>query len=846
MDGLICLLRVSVSLAVVNYDTIMFRDAGRFFNSRQFFIRCDRMVSESGKTREDLLTAIGLATLAFLLYLLAFSGEIRAMDELQLFDETESFALYQDVVANQAAFLWQTGTVKYEIGQPLLAVPLYLLGHGIDRFGIAHITLQFNLFVTSILVAFFYLAARDLGYSNRISLLGTLALGFGTILVPYTQTFYRESLTALTLFLSAYAAMRVRAAREAGIARWQLRLIPFAIMALLAILVRETALLLLPLICLVLLPDRAEWRQAWRRIALSLLIIAGIALLAVILLVLFSRSTQAFEVESRYDLVVRLGQFLETPWQSVRTGVVGMLASPGKAIWLYSPVLLLALAGPFLSSKDRWRETWLPLAMLLVLVVVYASLRERAWQGGVSWGPRYLVMITPFLMIASLPAIERLIDSRVWWKTGAFWTLLGASILVQIGGVVVNLYDFLDYRMAAVGIDRFERLPLWSFRWSQAIGHLLYLPHARSGILWLYDGVRWLPIILILVGVAGACLLLVMRGRSGRPIWRKLTIVSPFIAAAIMLVSLPLAYHDSRYFGDYPELIAMIDDLSRETTDDEMILLDSRRYVPAFMNYYRGDARWYSSPDAPGDLLNPSVAEPVMTDDLAEAVGQRLTRHLDSFLAPADEPTSILLISAGNEYVENAVRPAEWYLSLHSYPVERRDYAPMVRWVRFLPMAIPAACDSSGSITDEGEMILLAAASVQVRAGSDTSVSCGIGTVLTDALSPGEQIGVSVTWQVKQAPPGTLISTFQLRDSAGSVIRQFDGQPGNGFAPSAGWKPGDMITDNAGFLLEGLPPGIYAIAYGIYTWPEQVRWLFIDGNGAGEFIPVVTFTLGES
>ena len=68
-------------------------------------------------------------------------------------------------------------------------------------------------------------------------------------------------------------------------------------------------------------------------------------------------------------------------------GVLGFLVSPGKGVFWHSPILLLALAAPWLARPERRLDTSWPLLMLSAFVAVYALVRGVVWFGGTNWGP---------------------------------------------------------------------------------------------------------------------------------------------------------------------------------------------------------------------------------------------------------------------------------------------------------------------------------------------------------------------------------------------------------------------------------------------------------------------------
>jgi hypothetical protein len=125
-------------------------------------------------------------------------------------------------------------------------------------------------------------------------------------------------------------------------------------------------------------------------------------------------------------------------------GLYGQLFSPGKSLFLYNPVLLLAIAGwPFLWRSRLRRETALVgLAVSVIYILIYSMWHD--WQGGGVWGPRFLVPILPLLLLPVAGLIQGLVD---WWqgkhRAGYFLALLslltiGLSFGVQLLGVVIN------------------------------------------------------------------------------------------------------------------------------------------------------------------------------------------------------------------------------------------------------------------------------------------------------------------------------------------------------------------------------------------------------------------------
>ena len=114
-------------------------------------------------------------------------------------------------------------------------------------------------------------------------------------------------------------------------------------------------------------------------------------------------------------------------------GLHGLLASPGRGLFLYAPITAVGtLALKRLAVRDR-STALLFGGQVVTLLVLIARLHQ--WDGGESYGPRYLVPVLPYLTIpvAALFPVRR---ASVWR-----WMLPGTlalSVLVQLPGVLVD------------------------------------------------------------------------------------------------------------------------------------------------------------------------------------------------------------------------------------------------------------------------------------------------------------------------------------------------------------------------------------------------------------------------
>lgn len=161
------------------------------------------------------------------------------------------------------------------------------------------------------------------------------------------------------------------------------------------------------------------WRKGPRAFLSGFIIAGGIALLA-------------FYNWTRFGSPLNFGYGDETFDASPLRGLYGIFLSPGRSIFVYSPVLLLAIPGAWFFYKREKALTLLGLSFIAVYGITIAF--WHSWDGGLSWGSRLLTPIVPVLGIFVAPMIERC------WRNKA---LAAAAILLALMGVGVQTVALL-------------------------------------------------------------------------------------------------------------------------------------------------------------------------------------------------------------------------------------------------------------------------------------------------------------------------------------------------------------------------------------------------------------------
>lgn len=386
-------------------------------------------------------------------YLLTTSGHFYAVDEETLYGMTESIVERHSLAlppgmwyipGDQAA----RGPVyaPYMPGQPLAAVPLYVLGRAvaplfppassgyITRFFVS----LFGSLVTAATVAVLYLLARTLGY-RRSAALGLAAVyGLATMAWPHGRTFFAEPFTTLLVLCSFYGlcqGMREGGPRRVG---W---CAAAAVAAVAALGVKPHAAVVLPFLGMYLLGKAAapslvggHWRIDLRGAALALGgWMGGIALVAA---PLAAYNTALYGGPLRTGYGSRPLSLLDPSSYPIFApeGLYGLVLSSGKGFLWYSPPVILAL-GAFWLFYHRHRAEALTCLGILVSNIWFYS-RLPTWHGDGSWGPRFLALALPFALLPLVELLERLSGRRA--LTALVVPVVALGLVVQLLGVLVN------------------------------------------------------------------------------------------------------------------------------------------------------------------------------------------------------------------------------------------------------------------------------------------------------------------------------------------------------------------------------------------------------------------------
>ena len=142
-------------------------------------------------------------------------------------------------------------------------------------------------------------------------------------------------------------------------------------------------------------------------------------------LVLFYNLRVAGNIAGGYGILGRARFFRH----DLLTGVGGLLFSPTRGLLVFSPFLLflvLAARHPLRSRGERI----LTLLMSLTVVAQILLYAKADWRSGLSWGPRYMTDLLPFLIWMLAPVVAALRGLA----RACFLLAVGAAVAIEAIG----------------------------------------------------------------------------------------------------------------------------------------------------------------------------------------------------------------------------------------------------------------------------------------------------------------------------------------------------------------------------------------------------------------------------
>ncbi|MBE2182821.1 MAG: hypothetical protein IAE89_05300 [Anaerolineae bacterium] len=765
--------------------------------------------SESLWSKRRLLLQTALFLFICSIYLLTYSGRIESGDALRLYDGLSSLINHGDVLLDLAVEQFPPTIfdpqnplplpgVATEPAQLIAAAPLFLLAKFAPTIGLVHTVWLFNIIIGALTCCLFFSTALALGFNEKAALAGSIALGLGTILWVYSSTFFREPLMGLLILFVAFCLERWR---SFGFRSWLW--IGLALMGLIGLaLTKASALAALPVFLVIVSPSPRQFRESrtWRALGIFFGILAGIAALY-----LFLGYFDAFpEFAARYNLLDRL---LDTDTRFLNYALMSYLVSPGGSVWGTSPMLLLGVPGIIMLARaKRWRYITASILLLLLFAIGYALINGQYWFGGLSWPPRFLVPIVPFLMLLTLPVFQWLSLRRFGISAVLTLLLFLYSVWVQISGVLLPWGDyvralpsesggFLEWEGGLYNPAYFRWVVIPDL-WSQTQSAVAWIRFDLTGVFFLLLGFSLICFIWLLALV-----------HKTRRYAIHVTVVLAFVLAGITILGLvQLSQADDRYRSYDQPLFDMLPIIANQTNDDDIILLSSPGLQPFFLNYDKrtSGGRVIAIPLQPGERPSPEQPPQIISDNPDRLLTPETIQLITNIALTHDR---LWLLVDGGPDLWWSTRPVEQFMNAHYFPIQIIQTGPITRLIEYDTSSAPDPYAFRGPnyLTD---LIF------------DGSIALN-GFDLPDGLiyAAGDVLPISLNWSANTPIVPNLTFALYLRNASGAPVTQHDSQPGGGFIPTSEWAINAPVWDNRALQLPpDLLPGEYQLWVKVYSF----------------------------
>lgn len=294
-----------------------------------------------------------------------------------------------------------------------------------------------------------YRSGARLGYSERVSMVLSLVYGLCTMVWPYSKSLMSEGTLNVAILGGVYGAVSYVAGHRKGWLAVSGACLGFAMIT------KIISLVVVPMVVVYLLASR-DFRSTLRDVCLFFL--------APLILFL---GIEGWHNAVRYGAIWPSGY--DRGWGALGfstplyVGLWGLLASPGKSFFVYAPVSLLGLISARGFFQRNRKEGFLFLWVAAAYTLPHAL--WCLWAGDWAWGPRFLLVITPYLILPAGVFFGSWATKSSLTK-GVTVGLLVFSVWIQILGVSVHPFAFIQTRAAVV--NKFIDLSPMAFTYAGA------------------------------------------------------------------------------------------------------------------------------------------------------------------------------------------------------------------------------------------------------------------------------------------------------------------------------------------------------------------------------------------
>jgi len=304
----------------------------------------------------------------------------------------------------------------------------------------------FNVFITAFCVFFFWASVRKLVLLPQSALAASVLYAFGTLAWPYSGTLLSEPLATMFVLLSFYFILcdGSNFAKEGIFAGLSLGL---------AMTAHITSVLFLPFFA-ILCASFKKNKNCGKRLKPVSFFMVGFCVIALCLgyynFIRFGSFFQTGRTVNIYEIEkFQYGHFV-LPWK----GLYGLLVSSGKGIFLYCPAVILGVICWPTFHRKNYVLSYSLIGIILFRILFIASRSD--WHGGFCLGPRYLVMLVPFMLVPACFSFDQALKNGRTLKIILFFVSTFVCISQQVYfclGEIFSYYHIIKLNTIMKGVD---------------------------------------------------------------------------------------------------------------------------------------------------------------------------------------------------------------------------------------------------------------------------------------------------------------------------------------------------------------------------------------------------------
>jgi hypothetical protein len=340
-------------------------------------------------------------------------------------------------------------------GAAFLALPFtglgFTLAGGYTAYGDVLLLSETFVALTGALAAYVLYKLASLYFRRSTSLFLGFAFAFSTILWPFAGYFFQSDPSALFVLLTAYFGVKAVRAEGGGGALAVLS----GVSAGVSFTIDTVNGVLLPIMVAFILLGRRGKGGSLRSIASFVFgALPGPAAIGYYDYSIFGNPLVGTE-QSYLHVSSVLGSFTTSPVYGLALDSVSL----SRGLLIFAPVLVLGIIGYI----DALRGGRVRLEMLLYLAIFFGILIPYSmWyepDGGLSYGPRFLVAAIPFLLLPS----GYIVDRAKGWRRGLVYGVYLAGVVMNgmaavtgaIPAIPAKANEFTYYLFASVTLPQF-------------------------------------------------------------------------------------------------------------------------------------------------------------------------------------------------------------------------------------------------------------------------------------------------------------------------------------------------------------------------------------------------------